>query len=86
MNTSEIAERTTSIHHAQRFSKPGTPIYNFEVQEKMDRKIKAIAKRYALQTNAINHLHERFLRVVDNEYASTFVDLHKLDNTAFIQH
>ena len=72
INSLEKAEFTTSIHLIYRFSKSGIPIYNFKVPKKMGRR-------------TINHLHERSLRVVYNDYASTFKDLSKLDSTTSIQ-
>ena len=65
MYTSEKAELTASIHHLQRFSKSGIPIYISEVPETAGRKITTtttttmltiphvIAKRYAFHANAI---------------------------------
>ena len=46
-------ELATSFCDIGRFSKSGIPIYNSKVLEKIGRRIQAIAKRYALQVNAI---------------------------------
>ena len=40
MNASEKAELTASIHHNERYSKSGIPIYNFEVPGTICRKLK----------------------------------------------
>ena len=59
MNILEKAELITSIHHVDRFSKSAIPIHNSEISEILDRrkKRKAIAKRYALQANAVKMAH-----------------------------
>ena len=46
MNTLEKAEIIASIRHIERLSKSRILIHNFEVPEKMGRRIQAIAKRY----------------------------------------
>ena len=38
------------------------------------------------ENNRINHLHERALRIVYNDYESTFENLLELDNSVSIQH
>ena len=38
------------------------------------------------ENNRINHLHERALRIVYNDYKSTFENLLELDNSLFIHH
>ena len=38
------------------------------------------------ENNRINHLHERALRIVYNDYKSTFENLLQLDNSVSIQH
>ena len=59
MDTLEIAELNTSIHHTAKFFKSGIPIYNSEVPDMADRKTRrrrrtqAIAKRFAFCANAI---------------------------------
>ena len=48
--TSEKAEFAVSVHHIERFSKSGIPVYYSEVSDTTDRKtrrIQAIAKRFA---------------------------------------
>ena len=47
--TSEKAELAVSVHHIERFSKSGIPVYYSEVSDTTDRKtrIQAIAKRFA---------------------------------------
>ena len=59
MDTLEKAELTASIRHIARFVKSGIPIYNSEVPDTADRKTRrrrtrAVAKRFAFHTNAIN--------------------------------
>ena len=55
MNTSKKAELTASIRPIERFWKSEIDFYNSEVQEKIGRRIQAIAKHYALQGNAKNN-------------------------------
>ena len=38
------------------------------------------------ENNRINHLHERALRIVYNDYKSTFENLLELDNSVSIHH
>ena len=38
------------------------------------------------ENNRINHLHEKALRIVYNDYKSTFENMLELDNSVFIQH
>ena len=59
-DTLEKAELTTSICHNARFLKSGIPIYSSKVLDtagrKTKRRIQAIAKRCALDANAINYV------------------------------
>ena len=60
-DTLEKAELTTSLCHIARFLKSGIPIYSSEVLDTAGRKMKrrriqAIAKRCALDANAINYV------------------------------
>ena len=59
MDTLEKAELTVLIRHIVRLVKSGIPIYNSEVLDTADRKARrrrtrAVAKRFAFHTNAIN--------------------------------
>ena len=59
MDTLEKAELTVLIRHIARLVKSGIPIYNSEVLDTADRKVRrrrtrAVAKRFAFHTNAIN--------------------------------
>ena len=56
MNISEKAELTALVHHIERFSKSGIPIYNSEALQAASRKTRrgrtqATAKRYAFHAN-----------------------------------
>ena len=59
MNNSKNAELDVSVHHIERCSKSGMPIYNSEFPDTAGRKTRrkrtqAIAKRYASHANAID--------------------------------